>query len=170
MPLVAARELLKRRRDEVAELNRLSRKTLPLLKKMKRHQRDDKRMRKLFDQLEPIQRRVAELSEVFTLVNTLNTTGAFRRARSDRAINQANQGKLDEFERQRRRLDRDIENVDWLAQACDETLEIFRDTLDRVEDFANRATMPLALDSSATMITSMSEPITPKSGWLPGNL
>ena len=32
----------------------------------------------------PAERRVNELSDSFTLVNTLNTTGAFRRARRDR--------------------------------------------------------------------------------------
>ncbi len=131
--LAAAGTLLKRRRGEVAELNRLSRKTLPLLRKMKQHQRDPRRMKRLFDQLEPIQKRVNELSEVFTMVNTLNTTGAFRRARSDRAIHHDAEAQLDEYQRQRRQLERDLENVDWLAQACEETLEIFGDALARIE-------------------------------------
>ena len=130
--LVEAGKLLEKRRDEVAELARLSRRTLPILKKMQRHQRDQKRMNRLFAQLEPIQRRVEQLADAFSLVNTLNTTGAFRRARSDRAID--NQpGNVDEFERQRRRLERDLENVDWLVQACEETVTIFRDALERID-------------------------------------
>ena len=128
--LSAAARLLRKRRDEVSELRRLSRNTIPLLRQMLENQNDSTRMSKLFKKLKPIQNRVDELGEVFELINSLNTVGAFKRARSDRAIDHA---EVDAIERQKQRLERDKINMDWLIQACDEALNIFRDTLERVE-------------------------------------
>lgn len=128
--ITAAAARLEERINETDELRTLSRKTLPLLKEMRRHQRDPNRMRRLFARVEPMQRRVDELKQTFNLVNELNAVGAFNRARSDRAIENTH---TDTFETQRQRLDRDIENVDWLAQACEEALDIFRDALKRTK-------------------------------------
>ena len=130
-------KLLRQRRAEVSELRRLSRETIPLLRLMISHQHDQKRLDKDFERLAPIQRRVNELSHAFTLVNNLNTVGAFKRARTDRAIDNAG---LSGIERQRRQLERDVENVDWLVQACDELLDIIRDALRRVEDARGAST------------------------------
>ncbi len=132
-------KLLRQRSAEVTELRRLSSKTAPMLRKMLASQRDQKKMDRLFKQLAPIQRRVDELSNTFALVNNLNAIGAFRRARTDRSIDNAD---LDPFERQRQQLERDIENLDWLIQACDELLSILRDALTRVETFRNAQADP----------------------------
>ena len=118
--------LMGRRISQVDELRRLSRRTVPILKQMHKHQRDQTRLNKLFDQLNPIRRRVNELADIFMIINDLNTIGAFKRARADRAIEQ---GKLDSLDEQRQCLERDIENVDWLVQACDEATDIFRKAL-----------------------------------------
>lgn len=128
--LSATAKLLRQRRDEVTELRRLSRNTIPLLRQMLENQDDSARMTKLFKKLEPIKRRVEELNDTFGLINSLNTVGAFKRARSDRAIDHA---EVDSIERQRQRLERDKINMDWLIQACDEATAIFRDAIDRVE-------------------------------------
>jgi len=137
--LVATARLLRHRRDEVMELRRLSRNTIPLLRQMLESQEDSTRMTKLFKKLEPIQRRVEELNDAFGLINSLNTVGAFKRARSDRSIDHA---EVDETERQRQRLERDKINMDWLIQACDEALDIFRDAIERVEQ-CRRALSPV---------------------------
>ncbi len=124
--------VLERRTAEVKELRELSQRTLPILREMKRHQKDQRRLRKLFRRMDPLQRRVADLHEAFRLVNDLNTVGAFKRARADRAIHNA---EIDEMERQRQQLVRDIENVDWLVQACDEAMSILRDAHARVRKY-----------------------------------
>lgn len=128
--LAATAGLLRERRSEVSELRRLSRETIPMLKQMLASQHDQERMEKLFARLAPIQRRVDELSVAFSLVSNLNAIGVFKRARADRSIDNAD---VDQRERQRRQLERDIENIDWLIQACDELLDILRDALGRVE-------------------------------------
>ena len=73
-----------------------------------------------------------QLSKAFELVNTLNTIGAFKRARADRTIEV---DESDDLKSQRQRIERDLENVEWLGQSCDEFLNIIRDSLKRVEKF-----------------------------------
>ncbi|HEX7010513.1 MAG TPA: 6-hydroxymethylpterin diphosphokinase MptE-like protein [Phycisphaeraceae bacterium] len=150
--LDALLDLLQRRLREVADLENTSRQTIPILRKMQEHQRDSARMKKLFEQLHKHQRHVHEdLQGAFCLVNALNTIGAFKRARADRAI-AGRQG--DPFERQIQQIQRDIENLDWLIQACDEAMEIFREALDRVRQYrqrlkANRPAQQAARSSAA---------------------
>lgn len=115
--------LLTRRVREVTELRRASRQTTQVLHQMREHQRDRQRMQKLLAQMDKQRHRVEhELAEAFSLVNSLNTIGAFKRLRSDRAIAGGASGP---FERQRQQIQRDLENLNWLIQACDETLTIF---------------------------------------------
>jgi hypothetical protein len=120
--LVAAEQLIQRRIEEVAELRRLSTATIPLLKKMARHLHDRDHANRLFAKIDANRRRVDELGDAFKLVNDLNTLGAFKRARSDRAIEHESQTEIEE---QARRIERDLENLNWLTQACDEALDIF---------------------------------------------
>ncbi len=128
--LAAASRLLRQRTDEVTQIRQLSRKAIPLLRQMIEHQRDRPRMNQLLERVEKIKRRVNELHESFNVINDLNALGAFRRARADRAIFNTD---TDEFERQRRQIDRDLDNLDMLIQACEEAMKIFRDALERVE-------------------------------------
>ncbi len=55
------------------------------------------------------------------LVNELNTIGAFNRARADRAIVHASAETL--VERQQLHIERDLANLDWLFEACEEAAE-----------------------------------------------
>lgn len=127
--LVAVRALLESHVAGITELRQLSQKTLPLLAQMLDAQQDERRMERLFGDLQKIQRDVAALSPSFTLVNELNTMGVFRRLRADRALAHA---QVQPEALQAQQLQRDIDNVTWLVQACDEALSIFRDALARV--------------------------------------
>ena len=122
-------KLLETRVSEVCELRRLSNRTLPLLKQMHKHQKDQQHLEKLYDQMDPLRKRVDELGEIFMIISELNTIGVFKRARADRAIEHADADPLAE---QRLRLERDIDNVDWLIQACDEANGIFRNALTNI--------------------------------------
>lgn len=136
--LRAAAELLDRRIDEVRELQHLSRKTIPLLRQLLEHQRDRMRSDKLFAKVRQIQRRVhGELNEAFALVNDLNVVGAFRRARADRRIQGSDTA--DAFTKQAEQIKRDIDNIDWMIQACDEALNIFSEARKRLRDRLQRA-------------------------------
>ncbi len=130
--LAATRDLLARRIGEVEKLADLSRRTLPLLRDMKEHQADPAKMRRLFDKLNRNRQQVAALQEAFALVNELNQVGAFNRIRDDRAIRITDD--MDAYERQRRQLDRDIRNVEWLVSGCEETLRIFQSAAGRIAE------------------------------------
>ena len=122
--------LLRRRLDDVAELRQLAGRTIELLRKLLRHQRDRKRSGDLHDQIQRHKRRVDELNETFAVINDLNTVGAFKRARADRAIEHTDGSP---FEQQKLQIERDLDNLDWLIQTCDEARGIFQDALARVQ-------------------------------------
>jgi len=122
--------LLDRRLREVRELRATCRRATAVLKQMQRRQRDPQRMKKLHEQLQKHQHRVHhELADTFSLVSAINTIGAFKRNRADRSISQETG---DQYERQRRQIERDLENVSWIKQACDEALETFREARNHV--------------------------------------
>lgn len=128
--LQAAADLLRRRFRDVAQIKSLTKQTKPILRQMLEHQRDPVRMDKLFMELDRNRQKVEALNDAFTMVNELNTVGAFNRARADRAIEHSG---ADPNEVQQRRIERDIENLNWLGQSCDEALEILRVALRRLD-------------------------------------
>jgi hypothetical protein len=123
-------DLLQRRLENVSEMHRLASDTVQLLKRMKRHQRDKKKCDKLFKQIDRNKVRVDALGDTFDLINQLNAIGSFKRARSDRVLENA--PKDDPFEHQKRVIERDLENIDWLIQACDEAKQTFTLALTRL--------------------------------------
>jgi hypothetical protein len=126
------REVLRLRVRQVNDLRNTTQKTIPILKQMQEHQQDKARVDKLFTRLHKLQRHVEqELATTFNLVNALNTVGSFKRAKADRLIGLTIQDKHD---RQGQQLERDIENLDWLTQACDEALSILDEAQQRVSD------------------------------------
>ncbi len=130
--LIRLREVLSRQVEKVKDLRGTTQKTIPLLKQMQEHLRDRARVDKLFARLNKLQRHVEqELGATFNLVNALNTIGAFKRARADRAIAHVCK---DGIERQSQQLQRDLENLDWLTQACDEAISILNEAQERVNE------------------------------------
>lgn len=141
--LEKAAGLLRQRRREVKQIEAASSETLPLLKEMLERQRDRDRMRTLFQRLEKKRRKVGELGDAFALVNYLNQLGAFKRQRADRAI-RVDVAEGEALEKQRRQLERDRQNVEWLIEACRETVRMFDDAADRVASLQQRSIDPAA--------------------------
>ena len=135
-------QLLRERIDDVRELDRLAEDTVPILRQMIEQQRDAKRMTRLFERLEKNKKDVDKLGATFGLVNELNTVGVFRRSRADRAIQHEVEHETDHLARQRKQLERDIDNIHWLRQAYTETLSMFEMAMQRTTKMI--ATMPVA--------------------------
>ena len=126
------REVLRRRVRQVNDLRSTTQKTIPILRQMQEHLRDKARVDKLFARLNKLQKHVEEeLASTFTLVNALNTVGSFKRAKADRAIAHISR---DQVDRQTHQLERDIVNLDWVTQACDEALNILDEAQQRVSE------------------------------------
>ncbi|MEZ6242584.1 MAG: 6-hydroxymethylpterin diphosphokinase MptE-like protein [Phycisphaerales bacterium] len=94
-----------------------SRETARKLGQILESQRDTSRVNRLINEINAIRDEVESLHPAFRLVQFVNQAGALNRIRADRALNLA-EG-LDPYERQRRQIERDQQNVRWLAEAAD---------------------------------------------------
>jgi hypothetical protein len=108
---------LRRVRAGVWQIADLSRQAQRLLEQMIEHLADQPRLNELIGRVHGLRDRVKQIEPAWGLVHALNQRGTFRRARADRTIHLA-QG--DPAAEQRARLDRDLANVQGLAEAADE--------------------------------------------------
>ena len=149
------RTILRDRLAETKDLRMTSQKSITILRQMQEHQRDQARVSKLFQQLNKMQRHVEhELAAAFNLVNSLNTIGTYKRAKADRSISHVSK---DQFDRQTQQISRDIENLDWLTQACDEALSILDEARQRVDESYEKAkpkpAQPASIKTTPPIIT-----------------
>ncbi|MEM9082988.1 MAG: 6-hydroxymethylpterin diphosphokinase MptE-like protein [Planctomycetota bacterium] len=116
----ASQERLKLVRRDVRTISRRAGETADLLRKVKRDQKDLKKANRLIDQVNALRDEVRELQPAYELVHRINQLGSFKRFKSDRdlAIDLIEQD-LDELAEQARRIDRDIQNVNWIGEAAD---------------------------------------------------
>lgn len=127
------RELLRSRLAEVRELRKVTRETETLLNRIQKDQHDKPKVDKLFTKVQKNTRRVqTELADAFSLVSSVNTIGTFRRERTDRKISHAERG--DAYAQQLVQIERDLDNLDFIRQSCDEAVAIYEDARERVED------------------------------------
>lgn len=102
---------------DVAQVAAASREARAMLVEMREHQSDQIRVNRLIDRVERLRDRVSRLEPAFSMVQRLNQTGAFNRARADRSIHV--QDRLEGMDLQKAQIDRDVRNVEWLADAAD---------------------------------------------------
>ncbi len=130
--------LLEHRVDQVRQLREVSRKSLGLIRQMQRCVEQDRsaKLNQLFPKLDRHRGRIdTDLRAPFALVNQVNAMGQYRRSRADRQISRAAAGagggtgggggeRSDTMQTLAAQLRRDADNIDWIIQACDETLTI----------------------------------------------
>lgn len=108
---------LRQVRRDAGRVALLSREAAGHLRVMLEHQADQARVNRLIARVERLRDEVESLEPAYGLVHFLNQTGALKRFKADRAIDLA--GDLGPMERQRRQIERDIVNVEWLAEAAE---------------------------------------------------
>jgi len=124
----AARARLASLKRDADKISRRSRTTVNYLRQVRDHQRDQRRVNELIAKINTIRDEVTQLQPAFRLVQRLNQTGAFNRARADRALT-LDEG-LGAVERQRRQVERDMQNVSWIADAADALSTLLSDARD----------------------------------------
>ncbi|MEM1213623.1 MAG: 6-hydroxymethylpterin diphosphokinase MptE-like protein, partial [Planctomycetota bacterium] len=130
--LRALEQLLTDRIDETQQLRQTTQQTIPLLNKMRDAVDKPNKFNPLHEKLQKLQRRVeVDLHSAFEAVNHLNTIGAFKRLRADRIIRQTADAPGSAVQAQQ--IDRDRDNLKFLAEACDEALDIFTEALERTQ-------------------------------------
>lgn len=153
---------LQDRLTQVSELQQLSHDSLEILHKMLKHQKDQQKMIKLFEKLDRKRKRVEALNQTFKLVNNLNQVGSFRRNKADRAIRITEDA--DPYTVQRMQLERDIDNINWLVDACTEVIAMFnsgvetlQSTLDNTPTTSPSHTTTESSPNSPTLATTTQE-------------
>lgn len=144
-PAVVAR--VRRVREDAAGVARLSRETAALLREMLEHQGDRARVNRLIGAAHAKRDAVARLEPAFSLVQHLNQAGMLRRIRADRGIEL--DASLGPVERQRRQIERDIDNVVWLGDAADRLVELLDGALAVLEGRGERVTRDLDVPEPA---------------------
>lgn len=104
-------------RAGVWKIGERSREAARLLGEMLERHADQSRVNRLIEKVEKVRDEAVNTSPAYELVHRFNQTGAFNRARADRAI--ALEATLAPLERQKRQIERDARNVRWLAEAAD---------------------------------------------------
>ncbi len=113
-------------RQQAAQIERVSRETAGHLKEMLAHQGDGERLNRLIHKAQKNAEKVQGL-EAYWHVQFLNQTGQLKRFRADRAIEM--EESLSPLQRQRRQIERDLDNVTWLADSAAQLASMLDDGL-----------------------------------------
>lgn len=109
-------ERLREVRQGVWRVARACRTTGTVLAQMLEHHRDQARVNQLIGQAQQIAEETRRIAPAYELVQKYNQAGIFNRAREDRAIALED---LDPYARQRRQIERDQRNIEWLGEAAE---------------------------------------------------
>lgn len=156
--LRAACERLRTVRQSVWRIGELSRRAGSHLSEAAEHHKDQARVNALIAKLDALREQVRKVEPGWSMVQLLNQAGAFRRMRADRnlavAADADNEGGgLDALSRQLRQIERDGQNVRWLAESADEMAGLIDGALAMIE---GGCTERVTRDPSTTAPTAAS--------------
>lgn len=106
---------------DIQSIREIAHKTISLIKTMLNEQHDQAKMAEHFEAIDRYRKQIEDRLEAFELLNHLNQVGVFKRMKTDRRLHL--QRGNDPIENQRGQLERDLENVRWIAEAAAEMIE-----------------------------------------------
>lgn len=115
-------------------MERISRATLPLLAEIRDHLDDQSRVNRAIGRIDALRARMNELGRCYDLVTQLTQKSELARFEADRRISAA---KADGPDRQRRQVERDVENVRAVADAAAEFQRLMDETIARLTEGAS---------------------------------
>ena len=121
--------LLEKRREEAAQIERISRQTLPLLEEIRDHVGQHGRVNRAIGEIDGLRARMNELGPTYDLVTELTQSSQLKRYEADRKLSAA---RVDGTEKQRRQVMRDVENVRGVAEAASEFQTLMTDVIEHV--------------------------------------
>ncbi len=133
--LIECKASLQNRRREAEQIEQISRDTLPLLEEVRDHLQDQDRVNRAIGKIDILRARMSGLGASYTLIMQLTQKSELDRFHADRKISAS---KVDGTERQRRQVERDIENVRSVIEAAEEFQRLMDQTIAHVEQFRNR--------------------------------
>jgi hypothetical protein len=148
--LAAVRKRVASVGGDIRMIRKTSLKTARLLRRMIRDLDDPAKMQRHFAALEPHRTAIDQRVTAFGIVNNLNQLGVYKRHRADRRLHM--QPDLSPRDRQLAQIQRDLDNVNWTADAAGEIAHQLALT-DRV--LAGEQIAPAA-GSSTALLTDVS--------------
>jgi hypothetical protein len=133
--LIDCKSSLKNRRNEAQEIEQISKQTLPLLEEVRDHLEDQSRVNRTIAQLDILRARISELGDCYTMIMQLTQKSELARFKADRKIAAA---KVSGTEKQKRQVERDIDNVRHVIEAAQEFQKLMDFAIARVEEFHHR--------------------------------
>jgi hypothetical protein len=133
--LPACIESLTKRKEEAIRIEQISEQTLPLLKEIRDHMDSQDRVNRAIAAVDALRARMNEVGACYDLVTQLTQPTELKRFEADRKINASRVSGVD---KQRRQVERDIENVVGVMQAARD----FQQLMDQV--IAALTTTPVA--------------------------
>jgi hypothetical protein len=121
---------LRKRLEEAESIEQVSRETLPLLEQVRDQLDDQAAVNRLIAQIDVLRARVLELQSCYGLIMALTQQSELKKFQADRKIASA---KLDGAARQRKQVDRDIDNVRSVIEAAQVFQSLMRDVIARIE-------------------------------------
>ena len=123
---------------DAARIARLSTDSAGLLREMLARHDNQHRVNKLIARVQEQGREVQSLNPAYALVQHLNQTGQFKRFKADRLIHLDHA--LTPLDRQKRQIERDIVNVEWLAEAAGQIGKLLHSAEDALRARAEKLT------------------------------
>jgi hypothetical protein len=130
--VIDSKNCLENRRREGEQIEKISRQTLPLLEEIRDHISDQAKVNRAIGKIDVLRSRMAELGNCYTLIMQLTQKSELERFKADRRIAAA---KVSGAERQKRQIERDIENVRSVVDAAVEFQNLMSETIAHVESF-----------------------------------
>ena len=124
-------EALRRRLDESSKVQAVGRETLPLLEEIRDHLDDQPRVNRLIARVDGLRARMLELNDCYELVTQLTQQTELRRFKADRELAACG---ADGVERQKRQIERDIDNVRAVIDAAGQFDEMLGQVLRELND------------------------------------
>lgn len=123
-------DCLRRRRSEATEIERIIRRTLPLLQEVHDHLDDQPRVNRAITAIDGLRGRMNELGACYDLVTQLTQNSELRRFESDRKIAAS---RADGTQRQRLQVERDIASVRGVLEAAEEFQRLMDEVIEQLE-------------------------------------
>jgi hypothetical protein len=132
---------LRERHRESAEIEQISKGTLPLLEEIREHLGDQRRVNKAIARIDVLRVRMNELGPCYDLITQLTQKTELQRFTADRKISAS---KIDGVERQLRQVSRDIDNVRGVIDAAEQFQQLMNETIAIVEHAVEATAMEAA--------------------------
>jgi hypothetical protein len=133
--VIDCKSCLENRRSEGEQIENISRQTLPLLEEIRDHLNNQAKVNRAIGKIDVLRAKMAELGNCYTLIMQLTQKSELERFKADRRIAAA---KVSGTERQKRQIERDIENVRSVVDAAIEFQQLMSETITHVESFRSR--------------------------------